>query len=363
MNRRRYLLFGNSINNLVNNHSQRFIIMSLLTFTMMIVEIIIGIITGSLTLLSDAFHMLSDLIALIIGLIANNLSSGNDFEHKMVSMRYEIVGALINGTILLTSCFIIGLEAIQRLAFVEQDIENINLVIIVGSLGLFINLIGICIFGHSHETKNDESHSIINDEKNLNVHGVFLHLLSDFLGSIVVIISSLIIKFTDGNFFVDPICTLFILTIIAFTAYPLVKQSINILLDKSPFNQEIIVSINDKLHNIDGVLSIHELHCWQVKPGYNMAIVHLVIDPDYNEDGHTDKYCDNECNIIHDKMTIIDKAKRILHKYCIHSSNIQCEYPQKQDKTWLNLNKPCFDYVCDENHCIAKSQALSNIVV
>ena len=130
-------------------------------------------------------------------------------------MRYEIVGALINGTVLLTSCFIMALEAIQRIAFHHEEIENVDYVLIVGGLGLVINLIGLCIFGHaghdhghSHAHSNDRiPHHLVSttddptkekDIENLNTHGVFLHILGDLLGSVAVMISACVIKFTDG---------------------------------------------------------------------------------------------------------------------------------------------------------------------
>eukprot|EP01084_Bolivina_argentea_P277522 473817_1 len=155
-NRRRYSLSDLSANDNALKQSKkdsyRFICMSLLTSTMMIAEIITGIFTGSLTLLSDALHMLSDLIALMIGFAAHRMSNGsrkqNSSQHTIVIMRYEIVGALINGTILLTSCFIMSLEATKRALFLDEGIENVDYVLYVGAAGLFINLIGLCVFGH-----------------------------------------------------------------------------------------------------------------------------------------------------------------------------------------------------------------------
>eukprot|EP01083_Nonionella_stella_P032616 89279_1 len=367
--RRRYSLFNSTVHELEAagsvNDSCRFISMSVLTSTMMLAEIITGVVTGSLTLLSDALHMLSDLIALIIGFIAHRMANGNtsknnSFEHTMVYMRYEIVGALINGTILLTSCFIMGLEAIQRMIFFNEEIENVDYVLIVGGLGLLINLIGLVIFGHhghshghshshdnttdvsidmnhesdhsdqgrspsSHKHQHHHDHTHGAEDENLNIRGVFLHILGDLLGSVAVIVSSLVIKFSDGwwTIYVDPACTLFIVLLISRTAWPLVRQSANILLDKSPFDPNVIAQIEKELRHISGVLNVHELRCWEVKTGYYMATVHLIIDPELMDDDHTDKYCAAQCDIMHDKMTIIDQSKAILHKYGIHSSIVQ----------------------------------------
>eukprot|EP00484_Ammonia_sp_Unknown_P001210 CAMPEP_0197023142 /NCGR_PEP_ID=MMETSP1384-20130603/3929_1 /TAXON_ID=29189 /ORGANISM="Ammonia sp." /LENGTH=516 /DNA_ID=CAMNT_0042451327 /DNA_START=60 /DNA_END=1610 /DNA_ORIENTATION=+ len=443
--RRRYFLFNHDQYDLqmhpesnskpLHNDSCRFLSMAVLTSTMMFAEIVTGIATGSLTLLSDALHMLSDLIALIIGFSANRMANGeatqNSFDHTMVYMRYEIVGALINGTILMTSCLIMAIEAIQRILFHHEGIENVDFVLIVGGLGLFINIIGLCIFGHhghdhSHHdhdhtqlssTHSDDmldenvpslhlpspqknamkrqlhqhhehnhscshhhqhEHELVDEEKqadndsqvisthgheeNLNVHGVFLHILGDLLGSVAVMISAVIIKFTDGwwTLYIDPVCTLLIVSLISRSAWPLVKRSANILLDKSPFTADIIHAIERELTDIPGVLNMHELHCWQVKTGYFMATVHLIIDPNWKDNDHTDEYCQNECDLLHDKMTIIDRAKAILHRYGIHSSIVQSEFPKIGDQEWQKANDPCFDFVCDTSDCIKKSVALSN---
>lgn len=341
-------------------------------------------------------------------------------------MRYEIIGALINGLVLLTSCFLMALEAIQRMLFHHEEIENVDFVLIVGGLGLFINLIGLCIFGHAghdhghghghshhhshhtpHSTHDDEtedeekveieikpentpsstkafkkrdSHSssgYVDDSptisedleaeqevKNLNMHGVFLHILGDLLGSVAVMIAACVIKFTDGWWvlYIDPLCTLLIVMLISKTAFPLVKQSAHILLNKSPFEARIINEMEEELRNIAGVLNVHELHCWEVKTGYYMATVHLIIDPNYKDDDHTDNYCKKKCHMTHDKMTIIDQCKAILHKYGIHSSIVQSEYPRPGNDEWKGAIDPCFDYVCDTKDCITKSMKMSNSV-
>ncbi len=175
-------------------------------------------------------------------------------------------------------------------------------------------------------------------------------------------VSALVIKFTEGWWtkYVDPVCTLLIVMLISKTAWPLVKQSANILLDKSPFNSSIISEMETALCAISGVLNVHELHCWEVKTGYYMATVHLIIDPHWNDTSHTDKYCPDECDVLHDKMTIIDQSKQILHTYGIHSSIVQSEFPHADDKEWKNANDPSFDYVCNTYDCIKKSRALSN---
>ena len=302
-------------------------------------------------------------------------------------LRYEIIGALINGTILLTSCFIMGLEAIQRMAFEHEEIGNIDLVLIVGGLGLAINLIGLFIFGHhghshSHhghhghhghgeeekEKEQQQDHGQESqhqhDHENLNIRGVFLHILGDLLGSVAVMNSALIIKYTDGwwTTYIDPTCTLLIVLIISFSAWPLVQQSANMLLGKSPFIPSILSEMEEALRSIPGVLNVHELYCWEVKTGYVMATVHFIVDPNWEDDGHSAEYCRDECDVLHDKMTIMDRGKQILHRFGIHSSIVQTEYPGNGDLDWKQGDVSCFDYVCEQTECIEKGKTLSNEV-
>ena len=142
----------------------------------------------------------------------------------------------------------------------------------------------------------------------------------------------------------------------------MVKQSANTLLDASPFSAHVLKAMEAELARVPGVLNVHELRCWEVKRGYHVATVHLIIDPELEEDDHTEKYCDDECAILHDKMTVVDHAKAILHKYGVHSSIVQSEFPKKGNFEWAQANDPCFDYVCDTTDCIKKGRALSNAI-
>jgi len=175
--------------------------------------------------------------------------------------------------------------------------------------------------------------------------------------------SAIVIKMATGwwTHYVDSLCTLLIVLIISLSAVPLVRQSANMLLGKAPFDAVILSEMEQELAAIPGVLNVHELYCWEVKTGYVMATVHFVVDPGWSDHGHSDKYCRSECNTFHDKMTLIDRSKRIFHKYGIHSSIVQTEFPEKDDVDWKRGDVPCFDYVCERKECIKKGKALSNI--
>jgi solute carrier family 30 (zinc transporter), member 1 len=133
-----------------------------LTVTFFIVELVVGNITKSVALTADAFHMLSDVISLIIGIIAVRFSKRRSAVNTYGWVRAEVVGANVNTVFLLALCLTIVFDAIRR--FLDPEpIENVNLLLIVGSIGLGINIIGLFLFqgfhGHSHGSHSHGSHS------------------------------------------------------------------------------------------------------------------------------------------------------------------------------------------------------------
>lgn len=157
----------------------RLLVMVSLTFTYFVVELIVGNLTKSVALVADAFHMLSDVISLVIGIIAVRIVKRRSNTNTYGWVRAEVVGANINTVFLLALCLTIVFDAIKR--FVEPEpIENVNLLLIVGSIGLGINIIGLLLFqgfhghshgGHSHGDKEKKPNENIEiDEQNSNAN-------------------------------------------------------------------------------------------------------------------------------------------------------------------------------------------------
>ena len=152
----------------------RLLVMLSLTCIYFVVELVVGNITKSVALVADAFHMLSDVISLIIGITAVRFAKRRSNVNTYGWVRAEIVGANINTVFLLGLCLTIILDAIKR--FIEPEpIENVNLLIVVGCVGLGINIIGLVLFrgfhGHSHgDTKTRTNETIQSDEHNDNTN-------------------------------------------------------------------------------------------------------------------------------------------------------------------------------------------------
>ncbi|XP_052441933.1 zinc transporter 1a isoform X1 [Carassius gibelio] len=406
----------------------RLLCMLSLTFGFFIVEVVVSRVTSSLAMLSDSFHMLSDVIALVVALVAVRFAEKTQSTNKNTFgwIRAEVMGALVNAVFLTALCFTIILEAIER--FTEpHEIEKPEVVIGVGAAGLLVNLFGLCLFhghagggghghshgghGHSHgghkkhkngkvrrsETLEDsrcageETNNLVSNQNNspngvnpdrsrsgtsemctsdsldlqingsapyeelenghdsasqLNMRGVFLHVLGDALGSVIVVINAIIFilvwnpckpgemcenpcvgqhcadhslnssgAFTNGTkiagpcwvLYLDPTLCIIMVCILLYTTYPLLKESALILLQTVP-KQIDMHQLNSRLRELEGVLAVHELHIWQLAGSRIIASAHI------------------KC---HDPTSYMDVAKRIkdfFHDEGIHATTIQPEF-------------------------------------
>jgi len=262
--------------------------MLVMTGSYMMVELIVGNLTNSMALVADSFHMLSDVISLIIAFISVRMSPKKWKRNTFGWARAEVVGALINAVFLYALCFSITVEAIKRFLVIEP-IENPQLILIVGGVGLAINLVGMLLFGdighgHSHDD-GDADHGHIHDghghshgeEKKdnskklasgaqMNITGVFLHVLADALGSVVVLISASVIWLTDWEYrdYLDPVLSLVIVIIICISTYPLMRDSTLILLNSTPPHIDTLDLETRLVSSVSAVRGVHELHVWQL---------------------------------------------------------------------------------------------------
>ena len=199
--------------------------------------------------------MVSDLISLIVGITAMRLARRKETDANTFGfVRAEVLGGLINSVFLLSVVFFICLEAIQR--FIEAEpIDDPLIVLGVGIGGLIVNLIGLCMLfqhrslavghGHSHshgadgaeQSADDGSHNDEDGKKaSMNLHGVFLHVLGDAIGSVAVVVSALLSHFIEQDWvkYADPALSLFLACIIAKSSWPLFRASVRILMQSVP---------------------------------------------------------------------------------------------------------------------------------
>uniref|UniRef100_A0A7N9AK36 Zinc transporter n=1 Tax=Mastacembelus armatus TaxID=205130 RepID=A0A7N9AK36_9TELE len=267
------------------------------------VELFYGVWTNSLGLISDGFHMLFDCSALVLGLFAALMTRWK--ATRIFSYGYgrvEILSGFINGLFLMVIAFFVFVESVTRVL----DPPNINTDMLtpVSVGGLLVNLVGICAFshahshggkscsshehshshhGHSHSDGHGHSHSSGGGGMNANMRGVFLHVLADTLGSIGVIISTILIR-QFGWLIADPICSLFIATLIFLSVIPLLKDACEVLLLRSPPEHEKdLNSALEKIEKIEGVVSYRDPHFWRHSASIIAGTIHLQIMSDVVE--------------------------------------------------------------------------------
>ncbi|MBI4405177.1 MAG: cation transporter [Deltaproteobacteria bacterium] len=238
----------------------------ILSGTYLVLEIVGGIVSGSLALLADAGHMAIDVAALGLGLFALWISSRPPTDEKTYGYyRAEILAALVNGAALVAIAVWIAYEAWDRMKMPPR-IEG-GLMTVVAAGGLVINLISLGLLRrHSHD--------------NLNLKGVFLHLVSDTLGSISVLVAGFLI-WAFGWYWTDIVGSIGIALLIVINSFKLLGECVNVLLEGVPKDLEI-AKIKCSLQSCPSVRSVHDLHVWTMTSGLHALSAHIVLEQDIN---------------------------------------------------------------------------------
>ena len=277
-----------------NANQRKLFIALLITAIVMIAEIIGGLLANSLALLSDAGHMLTDILALGLSLAAMKLAQKPPTSSKTFGFhRLEILAAFFNGMLLCFISFYIFYEAYHRLVQPEE-IKGLFM-LVVAFIGLLANGAGILLLRKSVHTS-------------LNVKSAFFHIVGDTISSGGVILGGVIILYT-GWYLVDPLLSIFIGLLILRGAYALIVESIDIFLEATPkdINMEELL---DELGKIKGVNDIHHIHLWTITSGINAMSAHVLIDD----------------RLISSSAHILKEIKILLHnKYKIEHCTVQFE--------------------------------------
>tara|TARA_B110000902_G_C14168099_1_gene535764 strand:- start:35 stop:943 length:909 start_codon:yes stop_codon:yes gene_type:complete len=291
-----------------NHHSQshndlkerNLFISILLNILITIAQAIGGIVSGSLSLLSDALHNFSDVISLIISYIANVFSKKRASRYKTFGYkRAEIIAAFINASTLIIVAVLLIIEAIKRFSN-PQEIE-FNLVIWLAILGIIANGLSVLLL------KKDA-------EKNMNMRSAYLHLLTDMMASVAVLIGGLLMKYY-AIFWVDSLLTLGIAVYLIYVGYKLLVDSLRVLMLFTP--QDISLDeIVEKVTKIKSIKNIHHIHIWQL----NEDEIHL--------EAHIDFKNDIKLSEFDTILEVIEKL--LLDEFHINHINIQPEF-QKCD--------------------------------
>ena len=233
-----------------------------LTITMMVIEFVAGWLSGSLALIADAWHMLTDASALGLSLFAAWFATRPATPGKTYGYyRTEILAALANGLALWLIVIWIYAQAIHRL----QHLPTIDTgpMLVVAVAGLIVNLfIGGLLMKHRAGS--------------LNVQAAWLNVMSDALGSVGVIIAGLCIRWF-GWYSADSVASMVIGTLIAFTSWNLVRQAVNVLLEGTPMHLKP-GELVEALRTVHGVRAVHDVHLWTITTGMDAMSGHVVIE-------------------------------------------------------------------------------------
>ncbi|MFJ7140428.1 cation diffusion facilitator family transporter [Pseudomonas protegens] len=231
-----------------------------LTGSFMIAEVIGAFVTGSLALLSDAAHMMTDALALAISLVAIQVAKRPaDRKRTFGYARFEILAAAFNALLLFVVAFYILFEAWQRVQAPAQ-IQSIGM-LVIAILGLIVNLISMRLLASA-------------SSESLNVKGAYLEVWSDMLGSLGVIIAALVILFTGWGW-VDSVVAAAIGFWVLPRTWTLLKESMNVLLQGVPDGIDI-EQVEQGIREVPGVSDVHDLHIWVLTSGKNVLSAHLV---------------------------------------------------------------------------------------
>ena len=278
----------------------------ILNIIITISQIIGGVLSGSLALLSDAMHNFSDVLSLVVAYIANRLAARPNTQEKTFGYkRAEILAAFFNAAVLIGIGIFLIIEAFHKF-YNPQNINSVW-VIVLGVLSIVLNALSLFLI-------KDDTHD------NMNMKAAYLHLLTDVMTSVAVVIGGLLMYYFN-LFWVDPLVSVLIAFYLIWASVGIVKESISILMQFTPSN----IDINDVTQTIqknENIENIHHIHLWKLND--NMILL----------EAHLDFYK----NLTLDETNkIIDDLEELLyHRFEITHTTFQCEYKRDDDKSMIN---------------------------
>ena len=239
----------------------RLLVVLVLTLVFMVVEAVGGWLSGSLALIADAGHMLTDAGALGLTLLSAWIALRPASQSKTYGyQRWEILAALINGAALFGVAGWVVIEAVQRIQ--QPEPIRAGLFLMVAAAGLVVNLVSLFVL---HGIKDG----------NLNTRGAYLHVLGDALGSVGALGAAAIIA-TTGWTLADPIISIALSLLILVGAWRLLRESTDVLLESVPSHVSM-VDVQNCMMNVPGVTAVHDLHVWAVSSGMVAMSGHAIV--------------------------------------------------------------------------------------
>jgi cobalt-zinc-cadmium efflux system protein len=264
-----------------NAHRNRLIVVLVITFAVLIAEVVGGLIAGSLALLADAGHVLTDATGLIMALIAASLATRAATVKRTFGLqRAEVLAALGNALLLVAVAVWVVIMAVERL---REPVEiRSGLMLAVAVVGALANLAGLLVLRPAQS-------------KSLNMRGAYLEVFGDFVGSLAVIVAAVLILITGWTPF-DAIASLAIVILIIPRAWSLLREVVDVLLEATPRGVDLD-EVRDHILRVRGVVDVHDLHAWTITSGVPVLSAHVIVDHACISEGRSGEVLDRlgEC--------------------------------------------------------------------
>ncbi len=252
-----------------------------ITGIVLVVEVVGGLLSGSLALLADAGHMLTDATGLVLALIGANLGArAADARRTYGLQRAEVLAALSNALLLVAVAVWVLIQAVDRLQ-APGEVET-GLMLGVAVVGAVANIGGLLLLRRGQA-------------ESLNVRGAYLEVLADLLGSVAVIVAAVLIMLTGWTPF-DAVASLVIFALIVPRAWTLLREVVDVLLEATPRGVDLD-GIREHMREVPGVVDVHDLHVWAITSGVPVLSAHVVVDQACIREGRSGEVLDRlgEC--------------------------------------------------------------------
>jgi len=269
-------------------------------------ELIGGILSGSISLISDAIHNFSDVISLIVSYIANRLSKRQATEKQTFGYkRSEIIAAFFNSATLIVLAFFILYEAVKRLIYPQAVQSDLVIWLALGSI--VVNALSVLFI------KEDA-------KENINMKSAYLHLFGDMMTSIAVLIGGLLMKYFQ-IYWIDPVFSILIAGYLLYMSWDIFKTSLKIMMQFTPEHLDLKQIANEVSH-IDGVKNMHHIHIWQINEHDIMFEAHI----DLKDNIHITDF----------EEILTEICNYMENKYEIHHVTLQPEFSIQDNKNLIH---------------------------
>ncbi len=245
-------------------HRGRLVVVLAITTTVLVVEVVGGLVSGSAALLADAGHMLTDVGGLALALVATSLAARPATSVRTFGwQRVEVLAAMVNGMVVAAVGIVVLVEGVRRTA--DPRPVSAGVMLAVAVVGLAANAVGLALLRRGQA-------------ESLNVRGAYLEVLGDLLGSVAVVVAAVVIAAT-GFARADGLASVVIALLILPRAYGLLRQVARVLLEAAPEGIDLD-EVRRHLSEVPGVVGVHDLHAWTITSGVPVLSAHIVVADD-----------------------------------------------------------------------------------